>query len=629
MFVLTAIPAGTSVADSHAPRGGVNPRGVHRYVVMALDRRDGRVVWQHTAREEAPHEASHQDNGTWASASAMTDGQHVIASFESRGIYAYDMNGKLVWQKDLGDKSMRNEFGEGSTPVLYRNRLVVVWDHTKGSFITALDKNTGNELWRVSRDEIDTWATPYVVEHDGRAQVIVPGMNKLHSYDLETGEVVWHSQGLTMNPDSVAGGRGRHRHRDERIPRQQSEGHPHRRRERRSHGLEGDRLVARSRHALRAVARPLRRVPVSAEEQLADSVGVRREDRQAALSASAARRAVGSVFVAGRRRRARVHHRAATARRSCFATAARSRCSRRTCWTTGSTRRRRSSTAKCTCAAIDTFTVSGPSESRRHRHRRGARRVNHIHPHRSTRLSCAAVRARSVSTLSHRRVADSRDVLGAEAAQHAAEDAGQPLRQEVQRAVRELARPRVGAVLFLGQQAARVLADLAGRAQRVRQDDARQRARARRRRAGRRSRARSAVRRRSRGRREDSRSAEQRPRGLRESRGRRQRPDGDAAEPVQAADLGSRAQQRRDLDVLGERVPRHRPRRRRDAGDPDRRQAGLVLVHPAARQHRQHRRGGAVRASVQQESRKPREDLRGRSREELQASSSGLRTRSA
>ena len=81
--------------------------------------------------------------------SAITDGEHVIASFESRGIYAYDMNGKLVWQKDLGDKSMRNEFGEGSTPALYGNRLVVVWDHTKGSFITALDKRTGNELWRV------------------------------------------------------------------------------------------------------------------------------------------------------------------------------------------------------------------------------------------------------------------------------------------------------------------------------------------------------------------------------------------------------------------------------------------------------------------------------------------------
>jgi outer membrane protein assembly factor BamB len=200
VFILTAIPAGAGLADSHRPLGGVAPRSVHRYVVMAFDRRDGRIAWERTAREEAPHEASHQDNGTWASASAITDGEHVIAPFESRGIYAYDMNGNLVWEKDLGDKSMRNEFGEGSTPVLYKNHLVIVWDHTKGSFITALDKRTGKELWRVSRNEIDTWATPYVVEDAGRAQVIVPGMNRLHSYDLETGAVVWHSQGLTMNP---------------------------------------------------------------------------------------------------------------------------------------------------------------------------------------------------------------------------------------------------------------------------------------------------------------------------------------------------------------------------------------------------------------------------------------------
>lgn len=200
VFVLTAIPKDASLPDSHAAKGGVSPRPVHRFVVMALDRKDGRLVWERTAREEAPHEAAHQDNGTWASASAVTDGELVIASFESRGIFAYDMNGKPVWEKDLGDKSMRNEFGEGSTPVLYKNHLVVVWDHTKGSFITALDKRTGRELWRVGRDEIDTWATPFVVEVGGRAQVIVPGMNRLQSYDLETGSVVWHSPGLTMNP---------------------------------------------------------------------------------------------------------------------------------------------------------------------------------------------------------------------------------------------------------------------------------------------------------------------------------------------------------------------------------------------------------------------------------------------
>ncbi|MBK5257755.1 MAG: PQQ-binding-like beta-propeller repeat protein, partial [Vicinamibacteria bacterium] len=200
VFVLTAIPSGSSLSDSHSPKGGVSPRAVHRFVVMALDRRDGRVIWERTAREAAPHEASHQDNGTWASSSAITDGEVVIASFESRGIFAYDMSGKLIWEKDLGDKSMRNEFGEGSTPVLHKNHLVVVWDHTKESFVTALDKRTGRELWRVSRDEIDTWATPFVVEHEGRAQVIVPGMKRLQSYDLETGNVVWHSKGLTMNP---------------------------------------------------------------------------------------------------------------------------------------------------------------------------------------------------------------------------------------------------------------------------------------------------------------------------------------------------------------------------------------------------------------------------------------------
>jgi hypothetical protein len=142
LFVLTAVPAGAKGPDSHTPRGGITPRTMHRFVVMAIDRRDGRIAWERVAREEAPHEASHPDNGTWASSSAVTDGQHVIAFFESRGIFAYDMDGKLVWEKDLGDKSMRNQFGEGSTPALHGNRLIVVWDHTAGSYIVALDKRT-------------------------------------------------------------------------------------------------------------------------------------------------------------------------------------------------------------------------------------------------------------------------------------------------------------------------------------------------------------------------------------------------------------------------------------------------------------------------------------------------------
>ena len=144
----------------------------------------------------------------WASSSAITDGQHVFAYFESRGLYAYDMNGKLVWQADFGDKKMRNQFGEGSTPVLHGNTLVVVWDHLdQPSYVIALDKSTGKELWRVDHPEMDTWATPLVVEHDGRKQVIVNAMNRVRSYDLETGKIVWEGPGTTMNviPSPVFG----------------------------------------------------------------------------------------------------------------------------------------------------------------------------------------------------------------------------------------------------------------------------------------------------------------------------------------------------------------------------------------------------------------------------------------
>jgi outer membrane protein assembly factor BamB len=191
LFLLTAVPTSGS---------GAPVVSAHKYVVMALDRRDGRVLWERVAKEESPHEGTHQEHGTWASPSAVTDGQHVIASFESRGIYAYDMNGTLVWQKDLGDKTMRNQFGEGSTPALHGNTLVVVWDHQGQSFIVALDKRTGEERWRAARDEIDSWATPLVVEHAGRAQVVTAGMKQVRSYDLETGKVVWFGDGLTMNP---------------------------------------------------------------------------------------------------------------------------------------------------------------------------------------------------------------------------------------------------------------------------------------------------------------------------------------------------------------------------------------------------------------------------------------------
>jgi outer membrane protein assembly factor BamB len=199
VFLLSAVPAVANGETSHEPRGG-GARVPHKFVVMALDRRTGKTVWQRTAYEHTPHEGSHPQWGTWSSSSAITDGKRVYAFFDSFGLYAYDMDGTLLWQKDLGDKRMRQEFGEGQTPVLYGDRIVVQWDHQGPSFIAALDKNTGAELWRTGRDEIDSWGTPLVVEQNGRAQVITTAMNKVRSYDLETGKIVWEGPGLTMNP---------------------------------------------------------------------------------------------------------------------------------------------------------------------------------------------------------------------------------------------------------------------------------------------------------------------------------------------------------------------------------------------------------------------------------------------
>ena len=197
VYLLSAVPVGLSGDASHAARGGLEPRAVHRFVVLAIDRRDGHVVWERVATEARPHESTHPLNGSWASSSAATDGEHIVAFFESRGLYTYDMNGTLLWQKQFGEKNVLSETGEGTTPALYGNDVILVWDHQGESFIVVLDKRTGREIWRVARAELDTWSTPLVVEHNGRAQIVTSGWSSLRSYDLETGKDVWHTSGLT------------------------------------------------------------------------------------------------------------------------------------------------------------------------------------------------------------------------------------------------------------------------------------------------------------------------------------------------------------------------------------------------------------------------------------------------
>jgi len=187
--------------------GGPKPTEVYQFAIMCLDRQTGKVLWQQVAREEVPHEGYRQGEGSFASSSGLTDGTHLYAYFGSRGLYCYDLDGKPLWDQDLGKMRMVMGFGEGSSPALYHDTLIVNRDNEDNSFIIALDKNTGKTLWKKPREEHTSWSTPLIIERDGKAQAVVAATGKIRSYDVASGEVLWECGGLTRNviPCPVAG----------------------------------------------------------------------------------------------------------------------------------------------------------------------------------------------------------------------------------------------------------------------------------------------------------------------------------------------------------------------------------------------------------------------------------------
>ncbi len=225
VFILTAIPTGkkaepkSAEAAPPAPapaaaagpgarggRGGKTPDEFHQFVILCYDRASGKELWRRVAREEIPHEGHSPEHG-YASASPVTDGQLVWAYFGSRGLHCYDLAGNFKWSKDLGRMKTRMGFGEGASPAVHGNTVVIYWDdETDNDFIVAFDKQTGKELWRMPRNEATGWSTPLVVEFGGKAQVIVNATGTVRSYDLATGKEIWSCAGQTANsiPTPVA-----------------------------------------------------------------------------------------------------------------------------------------------------------------------------------------------------------------------------------------------------------------------------------------------------------------------------------------------------------------------------------------------------------------------------------------
>ena len=185
-------------------RGNAGPLPTLQFKLLCFNRSNGDLLWEKIATTAKPHEGTHSTNG-FASASPCTDGEHVYAHFGSRGLFCYSLDGELKWSRtDLGDMKTRATFGEGSSPTIVDDKIIVPWDHEGPSYIAALNKYTGKEIWKTERDEPTCWATPLVVEHEGKKQIVMNGQNYARSYDAESGKELWRCSGQTNRPVASA-----------------------------------------------------------------------------------------------------------------------------------------------------------------------------------------------------------------------------------------------------------------------------------------------------------------------------------------------------------------------------------------------------------------------------------------
>jgi outer membrane protein assembly factor BamB len=178
--------------------------GGRRLSLLAFRRSDGQQLWE-TFAPDGSAEFVHQKNGH-ASATPSTDGKLVYASFGSRGLMAFDFDGKLVWRQDLGP--MNNYWGTAGSPLLYKDRIILYQDHQRGrSFIAAFDAATGKQIWRTSRDATVGWGTPVAIRSGSRDEIVVNGQYAVVAYDPDNGRELWRVNGTTIEvtPTIVVG----------------------------------------------------------------------------------------------------------------------------------------------------------------------------------------------------------------------------------------------------------------------------------------------------------------------------------------------------------------------------------------------------------------------------------------
>lgn len=199
VFLTAVVPEGTELAAKPGLyNGGVVTeisRSVHRWVLYDVDLTTGRIRWEREVRRTPPNAPRHQKN-SYASETPVTDGERVYAYFGGIGLFVFDLAGRPLWSKELGPFKTRNGWGTGASPVVHRGRVYLVCDNEERSFLAAFDAGSGREIWRVDREEPTNWATPYVWEHEGRAELVTAGSGRVRSYGLD-GTVLWELAGMS------------------------------------------------------------------------------------------------------------------------------------------------------------------------------------------------------------------------------------------------------------------------------------------------------------------------------------------------------------------------------------------------------------------------------------------------
>ena len=199
VFLTTAVNSGAS----EAPKKGLYiggerpnaPRLEHEWKLVCLDLSSGKARWERVVHRGEPAGPIHLKN-SYASETPVTDGERVYVCVGNVGVYCLDFTGREVWSKPLEPHKTRMGWGTAASPVLHRDRLYVVSDNEEQSYLLALDKSTGNEVWRVDRDEKSNWSTPYVWENGQRSEIVTAGSGKVRAYDLE-GKLVWWFKGMS------------------------------------------------------------------------------------------------------------------------------------------------------------------------------------------------------------------------------------------------------------------------------------------------------------------------------------------------------------------------------------------------------------------------------------------------